>query len=244
MRSKSAAGSSGRSPSRNPGAFDATEFYRRQGIRCLITADHPDAVRRIAAGSSLSLSRLAARLRSESEALFNRDLSSRNAPVAAALMFGGRMGMDEEIRDAFAQSGTLHVLAISGTHVAILAVLLLGICRLLGLSLRSTALATIAGVVAYTFLTDCRPPVIRATLLVCLFASAPPALSPARRWQAGSPWRRSRFFCGIRATYSTSGPSSRFSGSWRSPGPAGQIAGIRRRRSVESTLAASRRPYS
>jgi competence protein ComEC len=159
-------------PARNSGAFDAADFYRRQGIRCLITADHPDAVRRIGAGSSFSISRLAARLRSESEALFNRELSSRNAPVAAALMFGGRMGMDEEIRDAFAQSGTLHVLAISGTHVAILASLLLGICRLLGLSLRATALATIAGVVAYTLLTDCRPPVIRATLLVCLFASA------------------------------------------------------------------------
>ena len=80
--------------------------------------------------------------------------------------------MDEEIRDAFAHSGTLHVLAISGTHVAILAALLLGIGRLLGLPLRAMALTTIAGILAYTLLTDCRPPVIRATLLVCLFASA------------------------------------------------------------------------
>jgi len=157
---------------RNPGAFDASDFYRRQGIRSLITADHPDAVRRIRAGSPLSVSRLAARLRRESEAQFNRDLSSRNAPVAAALMFGSRTGMDEGIRDAFAQSGTLHVLAISGTHVAILAVLILGICRLLDLPLRATALITITGILAYTLLTDCRPPVIRATLLVCLFASA------------------------------------------------------------------------
>ena len=102
-------------------------------------------------------------------ARFNRDLSHRNAPVAAALIFGGRMGMEEEIRDAFAQSGTLHVLAISGTHVAILAALLWGLSRLFRLSARGAALAIIAGVLAYTVLTDCRPPVIRATLLVCLF---------------------------------------------------------------------------
>jgi competence protein ComEC len=159
-------------PARNPGAFDAVDFYRRQGIRCLVTADHPEAVRQIRPGSPYSLSRIAARLRNRAQAQFNRDLSSRNAPVAAALMFGGRMGMDEEIREAFAQSGTLHVLAISGTHVAILAILLWGVCRLLGLSTRATALAIIAGVVAYTFLTDCRPPVIRATLLVSLFGSA------------------------------------------------------------------------
>ncbi len=82
------------------------------------------------------------------------------------------MTMDEEIRDAFAQSGTLHILAISGTHVAILALLLWFICRLLGLSLRATALVIIAGVAGYTFLTDCRPPVVRATMLVCLFWSA------------------------------------------------------------------------
>jgi competence protein ComEC len=158
-------------PARNPDGFDAADFMRRQGIGCLITADHPDAVRRIRQGSGLSLWRWAARLRAQGEVLFNRDLTPRNAPVAAALLFGSRARMDEEIRDAFTQSGTLHVLAISGTHVAILAVLLWGLCRLLGLSVRATSLAMIAGVVGYTLLTDCRPPVIRATLLVCLFGS-------------------------------------------------------------------------
>jgi competence protein ComEC len=159
-------------PLRNAGAFDAAEFLRRQGIGCLITADHPDAVRRIRQGSASSLWRWAARLRAEGETLFNRELSPRNAPVAAALLFGGRARMDEEIREAFTQSGTLHVLAISGTHVAILAMLLWALCRLLGLSVRATALATIAGVVGYTLLTDCRPPVIRATILVCLFGTS------------------------------------------------------------------------
>jgi competence protein ComEC len=159
-------------PARNPGAFDAAEFLRRQGIGCLITADHPDAVHRIRKGSERSLWRWAARLRAEGEVLFNRDLSPRNAPVAAALLFGSRLQMDEEIRDAFTNSGTLHVLAISGTHVAILALLIWGVCRLGGLSVRVASLMTMAGVVGYTLLTDCRPPVIRATLLVCLFGAS------------------------------------------------------------------------
>jgi competence protein ComEC len=159
-------------PARNPGAFDAAEFLRRQGIGCLITADHPDSVRRVGQGSAWSLWRFASRLRSDAIALFNRDLSSRNAPVAAALLFGSRARMDEEIRDAFTQSGTLHVLAISGTHVTVLAALLLVVFRMVGLSVRATALATMGGVVAYMLLTDCHPPVIRATLLVCLFGTA------------------------------------------------------------------------
>jgi competence protein ComEC len=80
--------------------------------------------------------------------------------------------MDEEIRDAFTQSGMLHVLAISGMHVAILAVLLVAVARAFGLSHRMTSLWVIVATVAYTLLTDCRPPVMRATTLVCLFCLA------------------------------------------------------------------------
>ncbi len=129
-------------------------------------------MRRIQKGSERSFWRWAARLRGEGEVLFNRDLSPRNAPVAAALLFGSRLRMDDEIRQAFTNSGTLHVLAISGTHVAILALLIWGVCRLGGLSVRVASLMTMAGVVGYTLLTDCRPPVIRATLLVCLFGAS------------------------------------------------------------------------
>jgi competence protein ComEC len=160
------------SPAKNPGGFDLAAFYRRQGIRCMLRADHPDAVRLVRAGSSLSIWRWAAGLRAEGEALFARDLSPRTAPVAAALLFGGRMQMDEEIRDAFTQSGLLHVLAISGMHVAILALLLWGIGRLAGLSVPGTSVLTIAGVLGYTILTDCNPPVIRATVMVCLYSAA------------------------------------------------------------------------
>jgi competence protein ComEC len=160
------------SPAKNPGGFDLAAFYRRRGIRCVLTADHPDAVRVLGSGPSFSLWRWAARLRAEGETLFARDLSARTAPVAVALLFGGRMQMDEEIRDAFTQSGLLHILAISGMHVAILGMLLWGVGRLAGLSIRGTCVLTIVGVIGYAILTDCNPPVIRATVMICLYCGA------------------------------------------------------------------------
>lgn len=160
------------SPAKNPGGFDAAAFYQAQGIRCMLRADHPDAVRLLRAGPPFSIWRCAARLRAEGEALFARDLSPRTGPVASALLFGGRMQMDEEIREAFKESGLLHVLAISGMHVAILGVLLWGIGRLAGFSVRGTCALIIIGVLGYTILTDCNPPVIRATVMVCLYAGA------------------------------------------------------------------------
>ena len=70
-------------PAKNPGGFDPAAFYQRQGIRCMLRADHPDAVRLLHAGSPLSIWRCAARLRAEGEALFARDLSPRTGPVAS-----------------------------------------------------------------------------------------------------------------------------------------------------------------
>ncbi len=129
-------------------------------------------MRLLQVGSAFSLWEWAARLRAEGEAVFARDLSPRTAPVADALLFGGRMQMDEEIRNAFTKSGLLHVLAISGMHVAILGLLLWGIGRLAGLSVRGTSLLTIVGVVGYALLTDGNPPVIRAAVMICLYSLA------------------------------------------------------------------------
>ncbi len=103
--------------------------------------------------------------------MLSADLSPRNAPVATALLFGSRLQMDDDIRDAFVRTGLLHVLSISGMHVAILACLLWGLARFAGLGVRATSLAMIAGVIGYAFVTDCRPPVIRATILVSVYAS-------------------------------------------------------------------------
>jgi competence protein ComEC len=159
-------------PAKNPGGFDPAAFYRQREILCQLSADHPDAVRLVHAGAPFSIWKWAAALRAEGEALFARDLSSRTGPVATALLFGGRMQMDEDIRDAFTQSGLLHVLAISGMHVVILGGLLWGVGRLAGLSVKGTSALLIVGVLGYTILTDCNPPVIRAAVMVCLYGSA------------------------------------------------------------------------
>ncbi|MEK9502039.1 DNA internalization-related competence protein ComEC/Rec2 [Gaopeijia maritima] len=45
----------------------------------------------------------------------------REAPLVAALLFARRDGLDRDLRDAFADTGTAHLLAISGFHVGVFA---------------------------------------------------------------------------------------------------------------------------
>ena len=106
---------------RNAGEFDFRQYLRRDGIRAIVRTEHPDSVRVVQRYDGFSLRRLRSHFREECESLFTRHLSRRTVPVALALLLGSRSGMDGEVRKAFRESGTMHLLAISGLHVGILA---------------------------------------------------------------------------------------------------------------------------
>src|SRR4051812_21452599 len=58
-----------------------------------------------------------------------RRLFPRNAPLADALVLGRRETLDRGVADRFAASGLVHLLAISGTHVALVAAALMLLAR-------------------------------------------------------------------------------------------------------------------
>ena len=154
-------------PVRNPGAFDYRAWLRGRSVDCILRCNHPDAVARMepAGGWASFLGRMRDSLRSECVATLRSNLSPANAAVAASLLLGDRSAMTNEIRDAFAHSGTMHLLAISGLHVGLLAGMVFVSCRALKLSTTSAGIVVLTTIIAYAFVTDHRPPVIRAAIL-------------------------------------------------------------------------------
>ena len=149
-------------PPVNPGAFDFRLWLRDRGIDCVMAADHPDAVT-VLSRSAAFLDRIAAireRLRRECLAVLVQHVRAENVPVAASLLLGDRTQMTDEISDQFTESGTMHLLAISGLHVSMLAAMLFFLCRALSLSPAGTAALVLCGIVGYAFITDHRPPVL------------------------------------------------------------------------------------
>jgi len=161
-------------PVRNPGAFDYRAWLRGRGVDCVLRCDHPDAVLHAepAAGLSHSLGRWRDRLRSRCLDVMQRELSPTNAAVAASLLLGDRTGMTDEISDAYVQSGTMHLLAISGLHVAMLAGMVYVVCRALKLSATGTGLVVLLIIIGYAFVTDHRPPVVRSAILAAMVVVA------------------------------------------------------------------------
>lgn len=171
------------SPPANPGAFDFGAWLRNRGIDCILRTDHPDAVQRLSRSVEFAdhVANLRQRLREECQAVLIREVRTANVPVAASLLLGDRTRMTDEVSDQFANSGTMHLLAISGLHVGMLAGMLFVLCRALHLSPWGTAALLLITIGSYAFITDHRPPVMRAAVLAFVVVGALPG---ARRVSA------------------------------------------------------------
>ncbi|MEW4528066.1 ComEC/Rec2 family competence protein [Maioricimonas sp. JC845] len=154
-------------PLRNPGEFDYRTWLKGEGIAAVVHCDTPDAVRSLGllerGGFDPHFWR--SHIRERLRAVMARSVRPESLPVAVSLFLGDRTQLPAAMRDDFAASGMMHLLAISGLHVGILAGLVLLVCRLLRTGPVGTAMLVIASVWSFAFITEFRPPVVRASVL-------------------------------------------------------------------------------
>ena len=159
-------------PPLNPGGFNYADFLRAERIRTTVFAERPAAVTRIAPAPRFSLRRWLGRVRVTGEEDLQHQLSPRSARLAASLLLNAREQMEQTRTEAFLETGTIHHLAISGTHVGVLAAALFLVLRL-GLLPRGMALGLIVAVVTfYGAVTGGDAPVLRSVVLVAIVCLA------------------------------------------------------------------------
>lgn len=107
------------------------------------------------------------RARARAEALLAR-LFPRDFPLVDALLLGRREALDPSVEERYLASGLVHLLAISGSHVALLAAALLLVSAALRLPRRAGAVATLAVLAGYLVLIGAPASAVRAALMVGL----------------------------------------------------------------------------
>jgi competence protein ComEC len=163
----------------NPGEFDYRAYLRTQGVRLRLSVGDPQSVWPDRASRPRSTSRLidqtvarwlgAARVWSYTKLVAGLD--PRIAPLAAALLLGRREGVEPEVNDAFARTGTTHLLAISGLHLQVLAGVLWLVCRAVGMPRRRSFLTVSLVTIGYALLVGLAPSVVRSaamTVTICV----------------------------------------------------------------------------
>ena len=156
-------------PLMNPGGFDRAAFNRSKGLRGIVRVRDPELVNVTVAGVSM-LERLRRTLRNRAEAVLESAIPEDVRPVADAMLLGDRSMLSREMRTVFVESGTVHLLAISGLHIGILMVFLLAIGRAMRLSSRHSILLAVAVLFVYLQVADCRPPMIRAFVIIVIWS--------------------------------------------------------------------------
>jgi len=145
---------------RNPGGFDARRAADAAGV--IAHGRAFAVVVRPARGVAVAPVAAALRLRRAMEAALARELSPGARELASPLLFGDRSAMTPELDARLRGSGLVHLLALSGLHVAWLAAVARGLAALAGRGLAARACAGAACAVGYAMLAGPLPSLMRA----------------------------------------------------------------------------------
>ncbi|WP_395730834.1 ComEC/Rec2 family competence protein [Prosthecobacter sp.] len=158
----------------NPGTFDAQEYSLRMGRVARFDIDHMQRLSGSGEAWWCAFLERAENCRRWISTQLTQDLEEDPQTVAVlrAMALGVSAEADDEIEDAFRNSGTLHVFAVSGLHVGLLGVIVLMLMRQTGTPRGMSLWIVIFVVFAYAFVTGWRPSAARAAFMVAIYMSA------------------------------------------------------------------------
>ncbi|MBN1908617.1 MAG: ComEC/Rec2 family competence protein [Pirellulales bacterium] len=157
---------------KNPGDFNYADHLRADRVRSVLRSEYPESISVLKHSTGWSPGRMLHSIQTSANEQLWRYLDHRQSGLAAALLLGNRTDLDASRIEAFQTTGTIHLMAISGLHVAIVAMVIAGLARLAGLSYKQTAVVVALAAIGYTILTDARPPAVRTSVLVVVMALA------------------------------------------------------------------------
>lgn len=156
----------------NPGQYDWRAALARQHVHAVlrVRAAHGMAVLRHGQGSPVTAA--ITRLRHRWASLLALSFDPVRAGLLRSFLIGERVALDDRLRDAFIETGTMHMVVISGFNVGLIALLFELVLRLLGLPWRARLCLSGAGLIGYCMLTGMQPPVVRATIMAWMVLGA------------------------------------------------------------------------
>ncbi len=165
-----------------PGAFDYSRFLETRG---LVTAIRFTANRSKRANARTGKPRPAPysitlphgfhlrswfdRVRARAVRRILSGLPGQSGCFLAAAVFGYKVGLDRDLRSAFQQVGIGHVLAISGLHVGLVAMIFWWLSGLVFTDNRNQAMISIPLCLIYLALSGMRIPATRATVMLVIY---------------------------------------------------------------------------
>ncbi len=154
---------------RNPCEFDYAKYLKEKGIVALVSVNEIGKVKILRKGGT-SFESIIYNLRLKINDAINRLYGRQKRALIKALILGERRDIEKSTVNNFINSGTVHVLAVSGLHVGFIALILLVLLGRFGIFLRSAL--TALGLVSFILISGAHPSVIRAGVMALVLLIA------------------------------------------------------------------------
>ena len=152
---------------RNIGGFDYRRYLHLKGLFGIVYLPTLLDVRVSVADRSRLLASVDD-LRAQIRSSLKRNLSPRSAALASGFLIGETRDIPADVYTWFRDSGTLHLLAVSGSNVAMILLFFWVVLRPLRLPRRRRALVLMACVFLFALLSYNEPSVMRASVMASL----------------------------------------------------------------------------
>ncbi len=155
-------------PAKNPKAFDFKKYWWVKNVYFQAFVD-ADQVVKLKPAQLRMIDKARQRIR---KIIRHNLVSDRNQAMASALLLGDKSGLDKEIKKVYSDAGTMHVLAVSGLHVGIIASIFFLMFYPVRLFypeiIKYLNLFSIVGIWFFAYLCNWSPSVTRAVIMLSL----------------------------------------------------------------------------
>lgn len=157
---------------RNPGGFDYARWLSYQEVFGMVVLDSPDQISRLPESDDMVkhifpgrffINRIIVPVRRILLDGYDRYLPAEQAALLAGFVLGEKRAMSDAIVKLFSDTGTLHLMAVSGSNVAVVAGFFLVL--LSAMNRRIKIIITLAAIIFFSFLTRSEPSVVRAAVM-------------------------------------------------------------------------------
>jgi competence protein ComEC len=159
-------------PVMNPGQFDTAAYMARRGVQLAASVKTARAIKKIeSAGTFSNFSSFIFTLKHKALHLLmaTPDGEPQAQQMLGALLLGNRADLDRDVQNAFYKTGLLHILALSGGHVAVLIALVWWLAKIAGCPKRPRGLICLIFTILFTLAVPPNAPVLRASIIGIFF---------------------------------------------------------------------------
>lgn len=153
---------------KNFGEFDYELYLAREKIFTYINIWQEKGIQKIGEDDSNFLVSFSLSARDKIEEITKQTLPPPYNYLLVGMLLGEKSFIPSHLKEIFAEAGIMHILAVSGLHVGIIAMALLALLSMLKLPKKFKLFTLILILITYASITGFRPSVLRATIMFIL----------------------------------------------------------------------------